>query len=127
MICDYGWGNDKHGSYWNEGVYLWEAFIDDQFIASTKFYILNVGLVTNQENPYFKVISVKTYEAKDDNNNEKIIYLKQFLYKYTYYIMTEFNFINKVPEEWLCEVFFNYYDVNIVGVKLLCKFLHNYF
>ena len=118
VICDYGWGNDKHGSYWNEGVYLWEAFIDDQFIASTKFYILNVGLVTNQENPYFKVISVKTYEAKDDNNNEKIIYLKQFLYKYTYYIMTEFNFINKVPEEWLCEVFFNYYDDtgNLIGV-----------
>lgn len=118
VICDYGYGNDKHGSYWNEGDYVWDAFIDDQFIASTKFHILNVGLVTTQENPYFTVISVKTYETKDDEKNEEIIYLKQFLHKNSYYIMTEFNFINKVPEEWLCEVFFNYYDDtgNLIGV-----------
>jgi SpoVK/Ycf46/Vps4 family AAA+-type ATPase len=118
VICDYGWGNDKHGSYWNEGDYIWDAYIDDEFIASTKFHILNVGRVTTEDNPYFTVISVKTYETKDDENNEEIIYLKQFLYKNSYYIMTEFNFINKVPEEWLCEVFFNYYDDtgNLIGV-----------
>lgn len=118
VIIDYGWGNDEHGSYWNEGDYIWEVYIDEKFIDSTKFHILNIGLVTPNENPYFTVTSVKTYETKEGENNDDIIYLKQFLYKHSYYIMTEFNFINNVPEEWLCEIFFNYYDDtgNLIGI-----------
>jgi SpoVK/Ycf46/Vps4 family AAA+-type ATPase len=109
-ICDYGWGNDSHGSYWKKGDYIWEVFIDDKFVESAKFYIEDVGLVTPNENPYFTVISVKTFETNGSDEDNNKIYLKQFLYKHTHYIMTEFNFINHVPEEWLCEVFFNYYD-----------------
>lgn len=79
VIIDYGWGNDERGSYWKKGDYLWEAYIEDELIESTKFHIEDVGLVSNEYNPYFKVESLKTFdilthEDKDDEN----LYLKQF-------------------------------------------------
>lgn len=120
VICDYGWGNDDYGSYWKKGDYCWDAYIDDVFIASTKFHIEEIGKVTPENNPYFKVSSIQTYETEDeDNAPENRLYLKQFFYKHTNYVMTEFSFINKVDEEWLCEIFFNYYDDTglLIGVS----------
>lgn len=119
-ICDYGWGNDDYGSYWKKGDYCWDVYIDDIFIESTKFHIEEVGKVTPENNPYFKVSSIQTYETEDENNApENRLYLKQFFYKHTNYVMTEFSFINKVDEEWLCEIFFNYYDDTglLIGVS----------
>jgi len=112
-ICDYGWGNDDYGTFWEEGDYAWDLFVNDKFITSTKFHIYNVGKVTNSYNPYFDVDSIKTFEFERDSNGddtEKKFYQKQFLYKYTNYIMTEFSITNKVAYPWLCELNFNYYD-----------------
>ena len=111
-ICDYGYGNDLHGSFWNEGDYVWDVYIDDEFIASTKFHIYNIGKVSNDYNPYFGVDSIKTFEYVKDTNEEteSKFYLKQFMYKYTKYIMTELNITNRVAYKWLCELNYNYYD-----------------
>jgi len=120
VICDYGWGNDEHGTYWEKGEYIWDAFIDDELIASTKFYIEDVGIVTSISNPYFKVASIKTYE---NNNEEDLIenrlYFKQFIQNETHYIMSELTLINSVDRPWLCELFFNYYDDSglLIGVS----------
>jgi SpoVK/Ycf46/Vps4 family AAA+-type ATPase len=119
VICDYGWGNENRGSYWKKGDYLWEVFIENEFIASTKFYIEDVGLVTPKSNPYFKISHVKTFEKKNNDELEERIYLKQFLFNHTNYIMTEIELINNVPGGWLCELFFNYYDDSglLIGVS----------
>jgi len=110
-ICDYGYGNDKHGAFWKKGDYIWDVFIDDEYIKSAKFHIEDVGIVTPTYNPYFKVVGIKTYETNGEEQSiENRLYFKQFVYKHTRYVMTEFEFINNIEEEWLCELFFNYYD-----------------
>jgi SpoVK/Ycf46/Vps4 family AAA+-type ATPase len=107
----FGWGNDKKGNYWDPGVYEWEAYLDGENIASTKFYIEDEGVFTNENNLYLTVLSLNTYEAPEgDGEMSDRIYLKKFDIKSTRYIMGELRFINLVPHEWYCELFFNIYD-----------------
>src|SRR5687767_1556830 len=41
-----GWGNATSGSYWFRGDYDWEAYIDGALVATTRFNVEDVGLVT---------------------------------------------------------------------------------
>ncbi len=108
---DFGWGNDEYGKFWDKGDYIWEVYFDGEEVGTTKFHIEEAGRVTPKENPYFEVASLKTYEAPEgDLTEDERVYLKQFDKKDTRYIMTELKFNNKLPEEWLCELFFKYYD-----------------
>ena len=108
---DCSWGNDEYGKYWDKGVYIWEVYIDGDEAGTVKFYVEDAGRVTIKENPYFEVASLKTYEAPaGDLPEDEREYLKEFGKVETRYIMTELKFTNKLPDEWLCELFFNYYD-----------------
>jgi len=116
---DYGWGNDQYGKFWERGAYIWEVFIDGEEVGTCKFYIEDAGKVSETENPYFQVASLKTYEAPSgDLPEDERVYLKQFGQEGTRYIMSELKFINNLEEEWLCELFFKYYDDTgiLVGV-----------
>ena len=76
-----------------------------------KFYIEDEGVFTNENNLYLTVLSLNTYEAPEgDGEMSDRIYLKSFDIKSTRYIMGELRFINLVPHEWYCELFFNIYD-----------------
>jgi len=111
VLCSFGWGNKIYGKGWAKGNYLWEVYVNDELVATTRFHIEDVGRVTPGNNPYFEVVSLKTYEAlNSDLEEDQRVYLKQFSKKDTRYVMTEFKFANKLEEEWLCELFFNYYD-----------------
>ena len=111
VLCTFGWGNKIYGKGWAKGDYLWEVYINDELVGSTRFYIEDVGRVTPGNNPYFEVVSLKTYEAANgDLEEDKRVYLKQFSKKDTRYVMAEFKFVNKLEYPWLCELFFNYYD-----------------
>ena len=119
VVYNFGWGNKNYGQSWDKGDYLWEVYIDDDLAGSTKFHLEDVGAVTSGNNPYFEVVSLKTYEApQGDIEEDQRVYLKQFSAKDTRYIMTEFKFTNKLSYDWLCELFFNYYDDTglLVGV-----------
>lgn len=119
VVYDFGWGNDTYGKFWTGGNYIWEVFVDDELIGTAKFYVEDYGRVSINENPYFKVVSLNTYEApKGDVDEDKRVYMKQFAKEPTRYIMSEFKFINKLEEDWLCEIIFNYYDDTglLVGV-----------
>ena len=63
IVCDFGWGTEDYGKFWRIGAYIWEVFIDDELVGTTKFYVEDAGRVTANSNPYFKVASLKTYEA----------------------------------------------------------------
>ena len=120
LSYEYGWGNDKHGEYWDKGDYIWEIYIDDELVGSTEFRIEDVGIVTADNNPYFFVESLKTYEApKGDIKEADRLYLKQFDKKEARYIMAELKFKTKLDYNWLCELFFNFYDDTglLVGVS----------
>lgn len=106
-----GWGVKSVGNYWKKGVYRWEAWIDNVFVAEKVFYILDYGLVTETVNPYFNLISVKLYEGPDTNipENERR-YLSQFDGKETRYVWVELKAENliKTKEVWPCELIFNF-------------------
>jgi len=111
VSVDYGWGNEEYGKYWEKGKYLWEAYIEDELVATTEFYIEDIGQVSTGLNPYFSAISLRTYESPSgDLDIDKRIYLKEFDKENTRYIMGELRFTNKLESEWLCELFFNIYD-----------------
>jgi len=108
---EYGWGNKEYGAYWKKGSYRWDIYIDDKPAGTANFIIEDVGLVSLDNNPYFDVISLNTYEAPFENiASEKRIYLKEFDKNNTRYIMSELKLISKLPKAWQCELFFNYYD-----------------
>ncbi len=106
-----GWGNDELGKFWEKGDYLWEVSIDGDVVGSLKFYVQDIGEVKRNSNPYFDVVSLRLYEGPDEDvpkDNRK--YLKRFDTSQTRYIFGEFRLLNQVRTDWLCEVFFNFYN-----------------
>ena len=105
------WGNKVKGKAWKKGVYEWEAYIDDEFVASTKFYVEEEGEFENNSTQYLSVVSLNTYESPDGGVDiEDRVYLKSFDVETTRYIYGELSFTNYVQHEWRCELFFNIYD-----------------
>lgn len=107
-----GWGHEKIGAYWKEGKYRWEVFIEHNCVGYVYFDVQDVGLVTDSDNPYMTVQSVKLYEGPetgvllDDRR-----YLREFAKAQTRYIWSEITAKNKFPDEdWKCEVFFYFFN-----------------
>lgn len=106
------WGNKKPGFYWKPGLYEWEAYINGDKVKTQQFYIENVGLVTEDNNPYFSVKSLKLYEGPNTNTpKDERTYFKSFDASETRYIFVEFSFQNLVRElPWRCELCFKFYN-----------------
>ena len=56
------WGNKRLGFYWKKGEYEWSAYLNGELVATTKFWVEDAGLVTEDNNPYFNIESLKLYE-----------------------------------------------------------------
>jgi SpoVK/Ycf46/Vps4 family AAA+-type ATPase len=108
-----GWGMATPGSFWTAGEYSWEAYIDNELIGTKRYYIEDIGRVSQDYNPYFDIESIRFFTG-DYNavNNENKVYLKQISRNETQYLYAEFKFRNKVPTEWNCELFFNWYNAS---------------
>ncbi|MBK8443698.1 MAG: AAA family ATPase [Sphingobacteriales bacterium] len=107
-----GWGNKKKGAYWKKGIYEWEAIIDGEVVAVNRFYVEDMGVVSESKNPYFNIESIKLYESNDISTpRENRTYMKKFDAKETRFVFVEFNFHNNLfPEPWHCELSFNFYN-----------------
>ena len=105
------WGKDELGSFWTKGEYEWEAYIEDELVGSSKFYFVDSGAVTTNNNPYFDIVSLKLYEGDSEgfNQTNKKYYTK-FKTDTTRYIWVEFKLKTKIPDEWYCEILYNFYD-----------------
>nr|MBP7478233.1 AAA family ATPase [Chitinophagales bacterium] len=104
-----GWGMEKPGAFWKEDEYCWEAYIDNELIATSYFYVYNGGSVSTQENKYFNIASIKLYEGPDSNvplGQRK--YLSEFNSKETRYVWVECLINNLFPKDWMCELVFNF-------------------
>lgn len=106
-----GWGTPNEGTFWFKGDYLWEAYIDNEFVGSKKFFVEDVGKVTATYNPYFTVESVKLYSGPFDGwNITNRTYYKKLNRTTTPYLWVEFKLKTKTNTDWNYEFFFNYYD-----------------
>lgn len=107
-----GWGNPAPGSFWKKGQYYWEAWVNDLLVGSRTFYVSNAGLVTNEQNPYLSIDSVRLYEGP--NNGLPLPerkYLSKFDKQETRFIWAEILIHNKLKEtDWPCELFFDFYN-----------------
>lgn len=106
-----GWGTDKIGGFWKKGKYVWEAYIDEKLVGTQEFYIEDIGIVTEKDNPYFEVESIKLFAGPYDGwavKNRK--YLRKFDREATQYLWVEVKIRNKLATDWNCELFINHYD-----------------
>ncbi len=104
-----GWGMEKSASFWKEGEYCWEAYIDDELVGTTYFYVYHVGAVTSASNPYFNINSVKLYEGPDGNLPfPQRKYMSEFNFKDTRFVWVECSIENLVNKDWMCELVFNF-------------------
>lgn len=105
------WGVDKPGGYWKAGTYTYEAYIGDKLIGSQEFYIYDIGIVSQEENPYFELVSLKLYEGGFDAWNEKNRkYLNEFSKSKTKYVWVEIGLKIKTNKAFNLEYFINFYD-----------------
>lgn len=106
-----GWGQETPGSYWKEGEYCWEAYIDDELVATTYFYVYNVGIVNAHENKYFFIADAALYEGPDSNLNiGERKYLVEFDARETRFVWVECEVENLLDKDWMCELIFNFYN-----------------
>ena len=106
------WGNKRLGFYWKKGEYEWSAYLNDELVATTKFWVEDNGLVTEDHNPYFNIDSLKLYEGPNTNVEvEERNFYKVFDSKQTRYIFIDFVFENLVSSSpWQCELGFKFYN-----------------
>lgn len=106
-----GWGNATPGVFWKKGQYTWKAYIDDVLIGSSVFYIEDEMAVTEDDNPFFDVVSVKLFEADSvlpPQSERK--YFTKFSGKETRYIWAEVTMRNKLNHPFQCELFYNFFN-----------------
>lgn len=105
------WGVDTAGGFWKAGDYVCEAYIDEELVGTQNFWIYDVGNVTQNNNPYFDLLSIKLYEGPYDGwNIEKPVYLTQFDRKQTRYVWAEIKIKSKTNKKWSFEYFVNFFD-----------------
>jgi SpoVK/Ycf46/Vps4 family AAA+-type ATPase len=108
-----GWGMSTPASFWKEGEYTWEAFVEDERVGTALFFVENAGKVTPSENPYFDIDSIRFY-AGEFNETIKLdkVYLAQISKNETPYLYTELRATNKLEKDWNCEIVFNWYNAS---------------
>ncbi|MEO0734158.1 MAG: AAA family ATPase, partial [Bacteroidota bacterium] len=118
-----GWGNQKKGTFWKEGTYYWEAYIDGRKIGSKYFYIIEAHdeVPVRAEDDWFERESVERYlelqtarlyeGPYDDVLEDDREYLKEFSVKETRYIYVELTFKNlQTSQDWHLELFTKFHN-----------------
>lgn len=106
-----GWGNKKEGSFWKKGTYFWEAWIDNQLVATSYFYIEDPIETENEyANPYVELQSVRLFEGPYDGMEEgKRQYLTTFDVNSVRFVYVEVVLKNlQVESPWHCEFFIHF-------------------
>lgn len=108
-----GWGNKTEGSFWKNGTYYWEAWIEGEKVGTKYFYIEDAGQdFLRGENPYLSVHSLRLYEGPYDDVPElERVYYKSFSGEETRYIYIEVVLQNlHTTKAWQCELFAKFYN-----------------
>ena len=57
-----GWGTPNTG-WWKKGKYKWDAYLDDTFLGTAYFYVVDEGIVSTNNNPYIAIKNVRLFES----------------------------------------------------------------
>ena len=107
-----GWGTPDPG-WWKRGKYKWKVFLDGEEIGETIFYIMNAGLVTETENPYFSIENIKLFESpREGAQLIERSYYRKFKSDETRFINIELELKNFLTHEehFPLEMQFNFYN-----------------
>ncbi|MDX1478643.1 MAG: AAA family ATPase, partial [Saprospiraceae bacterium] len=107
-----GWGNKKEGAFWKKGTYYWEAYIDNEKVATKYFYIEHAATDEEGHSRYVELQSFRLYEGQyDDVGEDDRTYYKVFNSEETRYIYAEIVLKNfNAGEKWQCELFTKFYN-----------------
>lgn len=106
-----GWGTAKPG-WWKKGKYKWDAYLDDEYLGSAYFYILDEGAVSATHNPYIVLKGIRLFESGIDGTPIKERkYLKTFNKSTTRYVNAEINIeVLSTTKPLPLNFKFNYYN-----------------
>lgn len=86
-----GWGTPKTG-WWKKGKYKWDAYLDDVYLGDAYFYVVDEGVVDENNNPYFRIQQIRMFESAIDGTPMKDRkYLKTFNKSTTRYVNAEIS------------------------------------
>ncbi len=108
-----GWGNKQEGIFWKRGQYCWEAWIENEKVASKIFYVEDATRpLTKSDNPYCSLSGLKMYEGPYDDVPEfERQYLRRFHGEETRYVYAEVLLQNRLlSRQWNCELFIKFYN-----------------
>lgn len=84
-----GWGTPSAG-WWKKGKYKWDAYLNEEYLGTSYFYIINEGPVTAGSNPYFSIKNIRLFESSVDGTLiEDRKYIKTFNRSITRYVNVE--------------------------------------
>lgn len=122
-----GWGTPEPG-WWKKGVYRWDAYIGKDFVGNLTFYVVNNGLVTTENNPYFDITSLKMFESpRNGMQFDQREYLRTFPGSSTRYVNIEMTLKNKLTHEpnYPLEFHFNFYN-DASQLKAVMTYFRNF-
>ncbi|HEY1047673.1 MAG TPA: hypothetical protein VGF79_14615 [Bacteroidia bacterium] len=106
-----GWGTNSPDMFWTIGTYRWEAYIQNELVATRIFYVESCGKAMSElNNPYFDNPNIRLYEGPDENLElYQRSYKSRFNCSTTRYIWIELSAYTKYfkAEHWPCEIFIN--------------------
>ncbi len=105
------WGVENPGGYWKTGTYECQAYIDDELIGTSLFYIYDLGKVSAEENPYLDLEDIRLYEGDFEGFKQTDRkYLKTFSKSKTRYVWVETDFRIKTNKAFYLEYSINIFD-----------------
>ncbi len=110
-----GWGTPDPG-WWKKGSYRWDVFINDQAVGSEEFHIIDRGLVSQTENPYFRINEIRLYESgKEPLKMGERVYLKTFPQALSKFVNIELRLENFLKNEDFFPLELQFYLYNDAG------------
>ena len=117
------WGTGAD-DYWLADQYLWEILINDIIVLSKTIIIDKLGVVTQQDNPYFDLVELKIFPSYADyrETKEGYCYLTQLHGAETQYLGVELALKRKFIESKSLEFKLNIIDISNGFVVACAKY-----
>jgi len=122
-IASNSWGTGAD-DYWLADQYLWEILINNTIVLSKTIIIDKLGVVTQQDNPYFELVELKIFPSYADyrETKEGYRYVSQLHGAETQYLGVELSLKRKFIDSKSLEFKLNIIDISNGFVAACAKY-----
>lgn len=122
-IASNSWGTGAE-DYWLADQYLWEILINDIVVLSKTIIVDKLGVVTQQDNPYFDLVELKIFPSYADyrETKEGYRYVSQLHGAETQYLGAELSLKRKFIDSKSLEFKLNIIDISNGFVAASAKY-----